>query len=625
MDIRDRDGPVVDNGRPLTTDEVGLLADLEASDRFVKDSAIGRMFHPGRCKVSYREAVRENSLHVVVDGHRVSAHIDSVSPLVFQGDGRARYSLLRAMRYSLPLVVVHNLSSLIETVWRACRGLGNSHRCELVCERVALDAPDVGAHLHEPEHEPADAGLPACAAPAQPPADAADAEVQHVPFNVVDEAIDLLDTSSSPWSVQVEARVAGRLDEDRLRRALAAALSRHPRGRSRKRPGGSPRGYKEWEVAAEADLDALETVECPDDASLDAARARLQSTPVPLTASPPVRAQLARSPDGDVLMLHLNHVATDGFGGLRLLHSVARAYRGAPDPLADDSPLADRTLPVRLADVGASARLRRRLALAERLRDLLAPPARLAPAPAAPAEGNGGGYGFHHTVLGRQQTGWLTNRDRAGSVNDALVASLHLAVAEWNRRHGAPCRRITVMVPANLRPPRWRGEVVGNFSLPARVTTGPRQRRSAASTLEAVVAQTKRKKRTGMGTALLELLDRSQRLPLGVKRAMVAAMDRAGGRFIDTAILSNLGVISDPPSFGEEAGQTGEMWFSAPGRMPLGLSVGALTLDGRLHLVVRSDRDQFDDAATREFADVFCHQLRRVAAIGGEIDSHQAA
>lgn len=589
-------------------DQVGLLRDLEASDRFIRDTTLGRMFHSGTGKVSYREAVREKSLHIVIDGNHISAHIDSVSPLVFADDGTVHYSVLRDVRYVLPRVVAHNLASLAEMACRAIGGKWNAHRCELLCERVEMDDTSVDHYLDAcGEESPAADGVALDDA-------AIGTELRRQPFNVIDEAVHLLDTRASPWSVQLEVRVAGRLDQDRLAAALATALGRHPRARARKSALPNAEGHDEWEVTGKADVDVLDVVDCPDDAALTAARERLQSTRVPLETSPPLRARLARHPGGDVLMLNLNHAATDGFGGLRLLQSIGRAYRGEPDPVADDSPLDDRTLPVRLGEAGSSTKLRRYLALAERLRDVTAPPARIAPAVESPPPAEGG-YGFRHVSLGEAETRRVTEGERLGSVNDVLVAALHLAVADWNGRRQAPCRRVTVLTPSNLRPPRWRDEVVGNFSLPARITTTPRQRSSPAVALRAVVAQTRRKKRTGMGTALLELLGQSQRVPLSAKRAMMTVFDRSGDRLVDTVILSNLGSVDDPPAFGEDAGETAELWFSAPGRLPLGLSVGAVTVSGRLHLVFRYDRQLFDDAAADQFARDYLDWVRGVTSV----------
>jgi NRPS condensation-like uncharacterized protein len=306
-------------------------------------------------------------------------------------------------------------------------------------------------------------------------------------------------------------------------------------------------------------------------------------------------------------MLNANHAAMDAFGALRLLRSVARAYadRGEPDAGAGPDPFEARSRLAELADVDGRTRARRRLALAEKLTDVVVPPARVAP------DGGSGeaGYGFHHVALPAPVTRSVVELEHAGTVNDLLLAALHLAIGRWNARHGERCGRIGVLVPANLRPAEWRHDVVGNFSLPARVSTSRRDRRYPESTLWALTAQTQRKKNVGFGTALLEVLRRSDRLPLWAKQAVVMTLPLGGNRLVDTAMLSNLGRLGDPPSFGPEAGPTVEAWFSPPARMPLGLAVGAVTVEERLHLVFRYRRRQFDAQAAAVFADTFVAQL----------------
>ncbi len=58
---------------------------------------------------------------------------------------------------------------------------------------------------------------------------------RRVAFSEVDEAVYLLDNEVEPWSIQLEVRVTGRLDEARLDAAVAEALARHPMARARKR------------------------------------------------------------------------------------------------------------------------------------------------------------------------------------------------------------------------------------------------------------------------------------------------------------------------------------------------------------------------------------------------------
>ncbi len=102
-----------------------------------------------------------------------------------------------------------------------------------------------------------------------------------VPFTPLDEAVHHLDTPAEPWSIQLEVRVDGTLDAERLRRAVAEAVARHPMARARQLPARrSDRRYS-WDVRSEPDVDPFRVVECPDDDRLAGARADLYSLSVP--------------------------------------------------------------------------------------------------------------------------------------------------------------------------------------------------------------------------------------------------------------------------------------------------------------------------------------------------------
>ncbi|MCA1702997.1 MAG: hypothetical protein LC808_06880 [Actinobacteria bacterium] len=64
-----------------------------------------------------------------------------------------------------------------------------------------------------------------------------------------------------------------------------------------------------------------------------------------------------------------------------------------------------------------------------------------------------------------------------------------------------------------------------------------------------------------------------------------------------------------PPTFGPTAGQRTEVWFSAPARMPLGLSLGAVTAAGRLHLAFRYRHALLDHEAVTRLADRYLSVL----------------
>ncbi len=447
---------------------------------------------------------------------------------------------------------------------------------------------------------------PASGTTAAPPSHT---ETEHLPFTVVDEAIVHLDTPTEPWSIEVELRVAGRLDEGRLRWALGQAMGRHPMARARRLPARPGDRTYAWEITPVADLDPLQVVDCPDDECLVRLRDRLQSLSVPLVESPPFRMRLARHPDGDVLLLNANHAAFDGFGCVRLLQSVARTYTGGPDPLPDVDLSDARDVGRHLGAEDEQVKLQRLRAIAEKLRDAVREPARIAP--------DGGtdesGYLIVHRSLSADGTSQLAEGDLPGSVNDLLMAGLHLAVADWNREHGAPVGRIGVLMPVNLRPKEWRDEVVTNFVLMARVSTASSDRLTPTSTLEAVIEQTEDVKRWGTGAALIEVLGRTERLPLWAKQSLSPLLWLTGNRLVDTALLTNLGQVSDAPDFGSDVGGTVGMWFSAPARLPCGLSLGTATVGDRLHLSFRWRRPLVDRAAAERFADLYLGQVARLA------------
>lgn len=106
-----------------------LVTALEADHRFRQDSFFGGIFHLGA--ISFRDVSATNSLHVVIRGERVSAHVDEVSPLVVRPDGSRRYAWGR--------VVAHNLLVLLGDVSRRFGGQRGRQRCNLHCVAEWVD------------------------------------------------------------------------------------------------------------------------------------------------------------------------------------------------------------------------------------------------------------------------------------------------------------------------------------------------------------------------------------------------------------------------------------------------------------------------------------------------------
>jgi len=99
---------------------------------------------------------------------------------------------------------------------------------------------------------------------------------------------------------------------------------------------------------------------------------------------------------------------------------------------------------------------------------------------------------------------------------------------------------------------------------------------------------------------IVELFSAPTLLPTGLKQRMQTLIPLTGNVVVDTAVLSNLGRVDDAPVLGD-AGAVRELYFSPPGRMPMGASLGAATLDGRLFLTLRYRHPLFDRPAAEEF------------------------
>lgn len=545
-----------------------------------------------------REDRTSHSLHVAMstDGG-VLAHLDRISPLRPHGcEQTCRYSPLR--------VLAHNAARLWGDLFRYLFG----HRLDCAPLLLSLQQAEAsGRELLEAVSDETPPGLgahrdvdpvPFIAAEAAPTRTAGQ-DRHAVPFNVIDEAVHILDPPVEPWSIHLEVRVAGTLEEERLRWALQQAFARHPIARARKSPARASERNYQWEISQQTDVDPLRIADCSGGNELTGIRSRFESLTVPLIESP-VRACLVHDPAGDVALLNINHAASDPIGGLRLLHSVARAYSGAADPLPDLDPLAVRDVADLLLARDVPTEISRFLLLAEKARDLVAVPVRV-----ASDEGvDRAGYGIHLAQANKELTDTLLRMGHPEGVNNVLMAALHLAIALWNIEHDVPCGRISVLMPVNLRPLAWRHEVMGNFSLLVRVLTTPQQR-SLGHVLKAVTAQTERMERENTFGALIEIMARTASLPIWAKRAAPALLAITGNRLVDTAELYYLGNLDPLPAFGPDAGETLGLWFSPPARMPLGLSLGALTAGGRLHLAFRYRHPLFSEAAAHRFADYY--------------------
>jgi NRPS condensation-like uncharacterized protein len=421
-----------------------------------------------------------------------------------------------------------------------------------------------------------------------------------LPLNRLDELYLTLGGDEEPWNVHFEVRAGGRMDADRLADAVRVAALRHPLARARLGDWHYyDRSYR-WDIAAALVEVPLEVASCSDEAELAAARDQLLSRSPSLDAAPPFTMLLAHGPAGDTVVLNLHHALGDAIGAARLMRSIMRAYAGVDDPVPPLDPLAARDVRVLAGATSLADCVVRTRALAVHAARQQTPPTRVAP------DGGGDdlpGYGVELLVLSREETAAVcARRTDDTTVNDVLLAALTFTVRRWNADHGERSgRRVTVSMPVNLRPPEWRTEVVGNFASYATVSGSTADDLPGA--LEDIGRQTRAIKRDGLGGLVVDLLAGYSMLTIAAKRRLPDLIDLTGDVVVDTVTLSNIGAVAP---MGDEVEA---VWFSPPGRMPLGAALGAMTYDDRLHLALRYRHAQFGPPAARAFARLYRDEL----------------
>jgi NRPS condensation-like uncharacterized protein len=427
---------------------------------------------------------------------------------------------------------------------------------------------------------------------------------QRTPFNAIDNVILTFD-QAEPYCIHCELRVSGQLDEERLAAAVRAAVLKHPIARSRMaafKRHGRRRYY--WEIADGIENAPLEVLECPDEETLDNARSRFLSQRVDLHTAPPFALLLAHRPNGDSLILSLNHTATDGIGSHRLMRSIAHAYAGVADPVPEFDPLAVRDLSAHV-----------RSSLMERMRRLrivyeLAAKQRADSAPVRIA-GQGSEQrtddGIHLLHFNRDETiEVLTHRIPSATVNDLLVASLALAVSRWNDAHKVESQPVEVFMPSNLRPTAWAKEIVSNIVSGASVLIPKNTGNDLASVQLCVAGRTRQIKEHNLTYLAIDFFSLIKVIPTGLRHLILRRLFENPS---DLVPLTNLGELDESLDFGHDAGPATELWISGPTKFPVVTTTSALTMNGEMFLTVRYSRGTFDKAGATAFAETWRETL----------------
>ena len=431
------------------------------------------------------------------------------------------------------------------------------------------------------------------------------------PLTPIEELDHYLDSAADPSLIQLELLVGMHLDVPILAAALAKVLAGDPAVRRHLEATSRWRRRLRWETGAPGRADGVLTVaRWRSPSQLAALREWVVGWPIPL-CDRAVRLVLAVGPEHDVVILQTHHAAFDGISSVALLTAIGAAYRERAGGLPGSGPQAVPPLTTRPFGTAAPARARGADWFTRMTRALTRIAGRL--------PGGATRIAAHSVWPGRPGYGYVQRslpvprpaREGSGpfpTVNDLLVAALIRTVDRWNTARGRGGGRIRVSIPVSDRGHRNGWADPGNQTRLIRITACRRERADPGRLLAHVAAQTRAAKRRPTAG-----LDAASRLlatgwaPAAVKGPAVRlARCLAAPLCADTALLSNLGVISCPPCF---SGGAEPLWFSGPARMPRGLGVGALTIAGQLHLCVHYRHALLDRDAAADFTALYCEAL----------------
>ena len=228
----------------------------------------------------------------------------------------------------------------------------------------------------------------------------------------------------------------------------------------------------------------------------------------------------------------------------------------------------------------------------------------------------GSGYGYHLMPAIDVSCFQQLRLQFPATVNDLLIGALILAIADWNTAHGRQARRIRITMPVSDRP---AGEVVtlGNSSRLTVITApGLTSTDDVDQLISQVAAQTWSAKQAGGSQAgYLSRLLTSAWLPVGAKRLLLRTFLRTiGPAVIGTSLVTNLGVLVDPPRFGSQPAS--RLAFSTSAHLPRGLSAGVITVGSQLQICLRYRRALIDDTASAQFAQCYSRALSELAGSG---------
>ncbi len=226
--------------------------------------------------------------------------------------------------------------------------------------------------------------------------------------------------------------------------------------------------------------------------------------------------------------------------------------------------------------------------------------------------GKSGDVSFTRAWLNSIELGQIDAKSRmlGATVNDVLLAAFFKAIEKWNRLHGKPSRKISIMVPVDIGR-RESQYIVSNQISYVSPATMPEDRTDHLSLLKKVSQRTGCIIRNGNAFSMVHFTHFLSRLSFAVMK-LVGTLFIVTRVYIDTTLLTNVGRIrlGNGKEIRLGSARITDVCGVTPVVTPWGMSVVTGVFDSRLHLGLTYRSSCFSDEKARRFLELYLEEIR---------------
>ncbi len=442
-----------------------------------------------------------------------------------------------------------------------------------------------------------------------------------IPLNCVDKCLLALDSKSERMVYHWILTIRGEIDPVKLNLALLSAQSAHPIMRTIMRSKYF-RPFREIQedfgegVLSVQDLGELQ------DTNYERHLSAWINQPMNIREGFPLRVLLLRKSEAESsLVFTFHHSAADGLRTLLFIRKVIESY---DNQVSDDSQAPEDIRIFRrgdeLLEFAHSQRSRVEHYYMKMVSSLFH---RLFTAPLSPPTrifhdnlGQWEEIHFCFETISPPEFQQIESKSKSVGVtlNDILLAACFRTIEKWNVVHGKVSRKISIMVPVNIRPKGFE-HIVSNQVSFVSLSTKPEDRADPAKLLRRVGTNTTYAVKNRIAFSIIYFLYFCSRFPLPVMKA-IAKFFMITRVYVDTILLTNLGLIW-PRASGAEGGETkigGARIITVdcvvPVVTPMGMGIYVGTYNKNLNVSLTYRTSFFSKEKAQRFLDLYVEEIK---------------